>query len=526
MKPRPNLPPDYAHCLRQGEAALRLRAWAQAYAAFTEAVRLRPAEVTPWMRLAAICRFMGNWDEAFKIYEHLRSLPADPAAGLVGAASLWLLRGQHDEAQAAAEAAMELAPQSENALTTWFVTLQYQPGPGARELAEAARWARDRGGEVASDRAARPLPGIGERPLRVGYVSPDFREHSVLWFFDPLLRAHCRKGFVWYGYALGNQQDCYTERLRTGFDQWRDLRGLDAPQAAARIAEDKLDVLVDLAGRFGEAHPGIFAWRPAPVQLHYLGFCGPTGIRCLDYRITDPLADPPGTEEDTGETLLRPADGGGFHVYDPIDPTPPVAPPPWQSRGHITLGSFNNYPKLNAQVFDAWAALLRAVPTARLMLRCESLGDGYTRAACARAFAERGVTAARLELRPPVPGRDAHFAQYGEVDVALDPFPYNGVTTTCDALWQGVPVATVRGDRHSGRIGVSLLTAAGLGDWIFGDVGEMVAQLPARLANPETLPKRETLAAQFRQQQALRAPALARALEKIYTQLANKKPVG
>ncbi|MCC6415164.1 MAG: hypothetical protein IT582_04570 [Opitutaceae bacterium] len=516
-------PDDYAHCLQQGESSLKSLDWAQARAAFTYATKLRPKEAIPWMRLAVVARVMGDWDQAFKIYQHVRSLPTDPAAGLVGAASLWLLRGLRDEAQAAAEAAMELQPQSLAALNTWFLALQYQPELTAGQLADAARWVRDRGGEITPARAARVAPGLGARPLRVGYVSPDFCQHSVLWFFNPLLRAHRRGEITWYGYALGSRRDGYTEKIRAGFDHWRDLGGLDDPACAARIAADKLDVLVDLAGRFGEAQPGIFAWRPAPVQIHYLGFCGPTGVRGLDYRITDILADPPGTDEATGETIVRLADGGGFHVFDAIDATLPVAPPPWRERGHITFGSFNNYPKLNSCVFDAWAALLRAIPTSRLVLRCESLGDAFTREACAHAFVERGVAVARLDLRPPVPKRETHFAQYGEIDVALDPFPYNGVTTTCDALWQGVPVATVRGQRHSGRIGESLLTAAGLSDWIYASPEELVAKFPERLALPETLPDRAALAARFRENQSRRAPALARELEKIYTQLANGK---
>lgn len=518
MDHAPHEPLTYDRHIQAGEFAFGQGECARARQAFQTAARLRPRDIKAWASLATLERIDGNWDAALKYFQHLRTLPHGSTMGLVGAAKLWLLRGELDEAQAAAELAMEQAPASLDATTAWYVSLQYQPDLSANDLTDAARWLRDRGGEIQQAPAPRHNSG---RPLRIGYLSPDFCSHSVLWFFEPLLRAHQHEQFTWYGYALGTRRDEYTERLRTGFDHWRDLQSLDAKHSAARIAEDQLDVLVDLAGRFGEAQPGLFAWRPAPVQLHYLGFCGATGIRGIDYRIVDTHTDPIGSTLDTGETLLRPDNGRGFHVYNPIAPTPPVAASPWKRHGVMTLGSFNAYPKLNSQVLELWAKLLLTIPNTRLVLRCESFADTTTRKACATVFRKQGLAQERLELRPPTPSRENHFAQYGDIDVALDPFPYNGVTTTCDALWQGVPVATVRGNRHSGRIGESLLTASGLSDWVFDDPDDLLARLPSRLAAPESLPDRVTLADNFRRNQIARAPTLARDLESIYAKLAR-----
>jgi protein O-GlcNAc transferase len=312
-----------------------------------------------------------------------------------------------------------------------------------------------------------------DKRLRIGYVSADLRSHSVAFFLESILAARNQREFEVLCYSNSVAADTTTARLRALVDGWRDIAGLDDEQAAALIRSDAIDILVDLAGHTKANRLPLFTRKPAPIQITYLGYPDTTGIEAIDYRLTDEWADPPGqTEHLHSEQLVRLPDG--FLCYQPPSSCPPVGPLPLLLSGRVTFGSFNNLAKVSPTVIGYWAAILAAVPGSRLLLKSKALADSGTRKYIHQQFCAHGIEAGRVELVGWTPARVDHMALYSEVDVALDTFPYHGATTTCEALWMGVPVVTLAGPVHVSRVGVSLLHAAGL--------AELIAESPQEYA--------------------------------------------
>jgi protein O-GlcNAc transferase len=298
--------------------------------------------------------------------------------------------------------------------------------------------------------------------IRVGYVSPDFYSHSVASFIGPIIEAHDHDEFhvTCYSDVIGGDE--VTWRLRALADMWCDTVQESDDELYQRIVRDKIDILVDLAGHTGNNRLPVFTRRAAPVQVNWIGYPATTGLSGMDYRITDRWADPEGDADRWhSESLLRLEPG--FLCYD----APDDAPLPENRNGAtLTFGSFNNFAKINDAVLDVWAALLQAEPAARLLLKCRQLADSEVRRRLVEAFGVRLVSADRLVLHGRIDSRTDHLALYREVDVALDTFPYNGTTTTCEALWMGVPVVTMTGERHTARVGESLLRRGGWDAWV------------------------------------------------------------
>ena len=304
-----------------------------------------------------------------------------------------------------------------------------------------------------------------ERRLRVGYVSPDFREHSVAYFLEPLIAAHDRAAFEVFCYAQVARPDQRTERFRGLADTWRSTVGMTDADLATAVREDRIDILVDLAGHTGGNRLLAFDRRPAPVQLSWLGYPNTTGTEAIDARLTDAIADPPGPSDALhSETLVRLPNG--FLCYAPTADAPAIGAPPARSTGHVTFGSFNALAKITPAVVAAWARILLGVPGSRLVIKSGPLADAATRARYLEMLAAAGVDAGRVDLRAWIDARSGHLGAYANIDIGLDPFPYNGTTTTCEALWMGVPVVTLAGDRHAGRVGASLLTRIGLAELV------------------------------------------------------------
>jgi protein O-GlcNAc transferase len=316
--------------------------------------------------------------------------------------------------------------------------------------------------------AARPLlpamartPG-GARPdrLRVGYVSPDFRRHAVASFFEPLLAHRDRDRFEAVCYFNHPGPDEVTQRLRSMADDWRDCVRWSDEELAARIREDGIDVLVDLAGHTSWNRLLVFARRPAPVQVTWLGYPGSTGLSAIDHRISDWQVDPEGAEAFNAENVLRMPHS--YFCFQPPTEVSDAKPLPASNAAGLTFGSFNNAAKIGAATLDLWSEVLRAVPASRLVLKHKAFGDAEVRERFLTRFVERGVDAGRLAMSGWMREQTDHLAAYREVDVALDTFPYNGATTTCEALWMGVPVVSLSGRTHASRMGRSILAAAGL----------------------------------------------------------------
>jgi predicted O-linked N-acetylglucosamine transferase (SPINDLY family) len=287
---------------------------------------------------------------------------------------------------------------------------------------------------------------------------------------------------------------------------------LSDEEVRRQICADGIDVLIDLAGHTEGTRLPALASKPAPVTASWLGYPGTTGLPTIDYRITDPLADPEGSERLHTERLIRLPQG--FLCYRPPAEAPEVLPPPALAREGVTFGSFNRLAKVTPEVVKVWARILHALPRARLLVKDALLRNEDFRRDFAESFAREGVGPERLDLRAFMPGLADHLGAYGEVDVALDPFPYNGTTTTCEALWMGVPVVNLVGDRHAGRVGLSLLSRVGLDHLTASEIDSYV-RIATVLAGdlPGLARLRGELRDRLRQSSLCDAPRFARAFE-------------
>ncbi len=385
------------------------------------------------------------------------------------------------EAVAIYRRALRIDPDYVPARDNLLMAMQYVDGHSqAESFAEHLDYARRfeaplKGGWSVHSNSRDP----GKR-LRIGYVSPDLRKHPVAYFVEPALTHHDRGAVdihCYYSHAISDE---VTLRLKSLTEHWRDLGSMTDAQAADRIRADGIDILVDLAGHTAGNRLLTFARKPAPIQVAWLGYACTTGLSAIDYRITDAHADPVGFSEPCyTEALWRLPHA--FACYQPPSNSPDVAVLPASRQGNVTFGSFNNLIKLTPGVRALWSLVLLAVPGSRLMLKSVSLAEAATRQQLIDDFAQLGVGEERLVLASGDDTHAAHLDRYGSVDISLDPFPYNGTTTSFESLWMGVPVLTLAGDRFISRQGISMLTNAGLTELVAHTPAEYVA-IAVRLA--------------------------------------------
>ena len=356
-----------------------------------------------------------------------------------------------------------------------------------------------------------------ERKIRLAYMSPDFRGHSVAFFMEALLEKHDRSVIEIVLYSNTTRADVVTEAMQGAADIWVETAGLADDALVNRIRDDGIDVLVNLGGHTSGNRLPVCGQKPAPVQIEYLGYPDTSGVAAMDYRLTDARADPPGEADDRCvERFIRLPDC--FHCYRPNSKAPQPAPAPHIERGYVTFGSFNVLPKLNEMVVGTWAKILSQVQNARFYLKCKQLKTESVRERVFGYFADAGIDPGRIDMEAFVPSVQEHLNQYAGVDLALDTFPYNGTTTTCEALWMGVPVLTVEGNRHTGRVGLSLLHAAGLSDeFVTPDVDTYIEKAVAWGREPSRLAEvRSTLRGTMEQSPLRDEVGFTRTLEGIY----------
>jgi len=339
-----------------------------------------------------------------------------------------------------------------------------------------------------------------ERTLKVGYLSADVRSHSVATFLEPILRGHDPDQVSTFMYSNVERPDQVTDRFRELVgSRFRDVRGLPDERLAAQIRQDGIDIMVDLGGHTADSRLAALAYRPAPIQVTYLGYPGTTGMRAIDYRITDAIADPEGELEDPHcEEAIRLPEGA-WCFGDPAR-FPPVRER--AAEATVVFGSFNNLAKLRGPVLEAWATILNRVANSRLFVKAKGLLDASVREDLFDRLAALGVSRERVELAGWTGDRTSHVERYAELDIALDTFPYNGTTTTCEALAMGVPVLTLTGDRHAGRVGTSLLRGIGLPD-LCAATAEDYIRMACELA--EDQPRRAQLRRDLRRRMSANA---------------------
>ncbi len=450
------LRPDAAACRNTlGQVLERLRRDAEAANCYETALALDPAYAEAQNNLGLVRARQDRLTEAEALYRRAIDLEPGYAEPYTNLGNLLKDRCELDAAIACYRRAIELRPDLSALHSNLLLTLHYHPAFGPQDLEREHRtWAERHAAPLAAAHRPHANEPQSDRRIRIGYVSPDFREHSLARFMLPLLREHDERQVEVFAYSDVTAPDAVTGLIREHVDRWRDVATLADEPLAELIRADGIDVLVDLAAHSAHNRLVAFARKPAPVQITYLAYCSTTGMRAIDYRITDRYLDPPGEPEHYAETSIRLP-----HCYWCYS-APPLGERPATERGAgpPTFGCLNNFAKATDVTLTLWAQLLRRVPAARLLLyaRAETHRDRVR-----RVFREAGVDESRVDF-VGYQSLAEYLATYGRIDVALDPYPYGGGTTTCDALWMGVPVVSLAGRTAVSRAGSTLLSHVGL----------------------------------------------------------------
>jgi protein O-GlcNAc transferase len=438
----------------------------EAIAQLTEALRQNPDFAEAHNNLGNALRESGRVDEAVLHYREALRFKPDLVAAWSNLAGALKTRGEITEAIENYKAAIRLDPGYISAHNNLIMLLGYSEVPHQVLVDQARQFDHDIAAPLLRRREFANAPDP-DRRLRIGYVSGDFREHAVNYFFEPLLQHHQRTDFEFFAYANMYAEDAVTARLKAAVDHWRRIFALNDDAAADLIEADGIDILVDMSGHMAANRLLVFARKPAPIQATWLGFTTTTGVSAIDYRITDPYVDPPGmTEHFNTETLWRlPAN---FSCYQPrAGIADPIGHPPRDDNGFTTFGCFNNFTKITDRTLVRWAEILSRIPDARLLLEIVGIDGAEFRRETEARLVRLGLPLDRVILEPR--RRSNQYVLYNKIDIALDPFPFNGGTTTLDALWMTVPVVTLAGDYFTARMGVTILNNVGLPELIAQD---------------------------------------------------------
>jgi predicted O-linked N-acetylglucosamine transferase (SPINDLY family) len=471
------LRPDLAAVrLNLGVVLKGLGRFDEAAASFHEALRLEPQSADGYNGLGNVFLEQGRHDEAEQCFQRaLREKPGFPEA-YNNLGNAFADQGKLDEALACYREALRLKPTYASAHSNLLLHLNYVPDADPEAVfAEHRRWESLHG--YAGGRPDHPNNRDPERRLRIGYVTPDLHRHPVARFFvEPILAYHNAEEVEAICYA--EVPTALAARVQALASHWRAVRGLTDVQLADQVRADGIDILVDLAGHTVNNRLLTFSYKPAPVQISFLGYPNTTGLTTVDYRLTDAIADPPGEVSRHTEELIRLP--GAFCCYAPPTAAPAVSPPPARQVGHVTFGSPHHLAKLNAKVLELWCTILHMAPHAHLLIFRHTL-KGRVREDLRRQFERRGIGSDRVELREAVDMERGYLGWYGSVDLILDAFPWSSHTTACDSLWMGVPLLTFAGANHAGRMAASVLTRLGLTELV-ADSAEKYLSAAVRLA--------------------------------------------
>ncbi len=487
-----------------------------AVAAYQAALHYQPDYHQAYANLAIIFNDAGMPDQALEYCRKGLEL-GDTFGELYGNIALALhAQGKGLEALAYYRQSLALRPDSAADHSNLIYAMNFvdEFDPPALH-AEHLDWARRHAEPLTAQAAPLVVDRTPARRLRIGYVSCHFREHAVNFFVEPILASHDHGSFEVFGYATVQSPDAATRRLAAAADVWRDVQRASDEQLAEIVRQDQIDILVDLNGHMGQHRLLTFARRPAPIQVTYIGYQNTTGMSAMDYRLTDQWADPPGLTDPyyTEELWRLPR---AFFCYQPFE-TPDVTPSPWRTAGSLTFGSFNNYAKVTPRVVDAWLNILARVPDSRLLVLAYK--DGVLESHWKQLAGERGIDPARIEMANKC-FRSEYLELVARADIALDPFPFNGHTTTCDSIWMGVPVVMLAGQTYASRFGGSVLRNVGLDELIAASVDDYIERAVALARDRERLSAlREELRPRMAASPLLDFPGFTRRLEDAYRQM-------
>ena len=464
----------------------------QAITSYLKALQLNSNFAEANFNLGVILQEQFHYEQAKSYYEKTLQINPIFIDALMNLGNILRVQGKLDEAENKYRYALRINPNFTPCYSNLLFSMNYNSRYDTEAIyQEHTQFAKQIAETLVS--AVPPYSNVRDpdRRLRIGYVSPDFRRHAVAYFIEPVLVTHSREHFEIFCYSNSLEHDELTGRLQEHADQWCDIVRMSDEEVAEQIRKNRIDILVDLAGHTAGNRILVFARKPAPIQVSWIGYLATTGLSTMDYKIVDSYTDPPGkTEQYYTEKLMRLPES--FLCYQPDKDSPEVGPlPALSKKGHITFGSFNNFAKVTPEVFTLWARVLNELPDSRLLLKGSSFHDKKTCAYVRDMFAKSGISEEQivLQLSDPSP---KHLETYNQIDIGLDTFPFNGATTTCEALWMGVPVVTLTGTAYNASVGISLLSNIGLPELVAKTYDEYISiavNLAADLAKLESLRK-------------------------------------
>ena len=512
-------PGNAAVHLNLGAVYHKLNKVEKAIVCYKKAIEIDPESAAYYSNCGSAYQQLGKIKEAIVCYKKAIEIDPEFAMPYSKCGSAYINLVNFEKAAWWFKKALELEPTDSTIHSDFLFYQHYDPEIDARQLlAEAENWQQRHGNIQNVSFTPFQTDHLDDR-IRIGYVSPDFRQHSVSMFLLPLFSEHDHERFEIFCYSNVRCYDRISRRIEDLSDHWCSISGLDDRKTATKIHRDDVHILVDLAGHSGDNRLPVFAFKAAPIQVNWLGFPGTTGMRAMDYRITDAVADPEG-EADEGhtETLVRLSDG--FLCYSPPEDVPDISAPPFGKTGAITFGSFNNLPKISERVVEAWSRILRRVPGTSLLMKSKALRDKSVKERYIGLFEANGISADRVVMLSHLPSITEHLNLYSRIDIALDTFPYNGTTTTCEALWMGVPVISLNGNRHAARVGASILKHIGLPDLIAETEDEYVSRAVQLSHDRDLLTNlRETIRGRMKRSPICDAASFARKMENAYMEM-------
>jgi len=481
--------------------------------AFVQAVKLNPNFISPHINLGICYEMLSKHQKS--IEHNLKAIEIDPRdiKPYNNLANLYKNKTRIEESLQCYRKVLEIEPNHTTAYSNLLLSLHYHVYDKKEVFEEHKKYAA-----ILSDvqTAKTYLNTKEERKLRIGYVSPDFKKHSVAFFIEPIIENHDREKFEIYCYYLQKYEDSFTERFKNFSDKFMIAANWNTPALAQEIYNDEIDILIDLAGHTGNNRLPLFAHKPAPIQMTYLGYPDTTGLSTVDYRIVDQYVEP--EEEDGLYTTEKPLRvPHSYFCYTPIEKCPVTGDTPALKNDYITFGSFNNYAKVSDAIVDVWAAVLKAIPTSKFLLKNQALKDPDTWEHFKSRMAERGIDTHRLHYSKFAKSTQDHLRVYQKVDIALDSFPYNGATTTFEALWMGVPVVTLVGNAHVSRVGKSILATLGFDNLIANTLDEFVSICQTLAKDVNYIQNfRQTIREKMQISPVMDAKTFTRELEELY----------
>jgi len=512
------------NCFQQAEILQQQSNPTEALKYFLRTIDLKPEWTEPYYKAGYILYKHGKLREAVVIYNN--AIKINPEADFYyNLATILAVQGKIKEALEQFRKAIELKSNSSNFYSNMLFSMQYNDN-----------FNQDYWKEILSlfSKSCNDIPKfknynnlfIPEKKLKIGYISGDFRQHSCYFFIKPLLEKHNQEKFTVYCYSSVKQPDNFTEELKTLTNCWRDISGMEEKAAAELIHSDSIDILIDLAGHSAENSLRILAWEPAPLQITWLGFSGSTGLQAIKYRISDKWLTPTDNNEFYTEKIWNIPRVS--HSLLPFNDLPEIKELPLIKNGYITFGSFNNISKISDTTLELWSSVLNALPESKLIIKAQHVNDKGVYFRLIDAFKKYGVNPFRIEFVNPVAGIYNHLDYYNNIDIVLDTFPHNGVTTTAEALIMGVPVITLKGNRTATRYSFSFLSTIKLSALATSDKKEFV-KIALKLAQkPKYLQKlRNELRERMYKSKLFNSEDFAynmeRAYKKMWKQLCREK---